>query len=93
MSLKRKMQRTCAKSFEKPESNGGEPHTQNVVGKLPKMREESSSQRGKRRMEKAKASVISSSVPQTLNGRPFPQLLLHWPLNLMTANDERLEKT
>lgn len=31
--------RTCAKSFEKPVSNGGEPHTQNVVGKLPKMRE------------------------------------------------------
>lgn len=53
------MPRTCAKSFEKPVPNGGEPHAQNVVGKLPKMREERSSQRGKRRMEKAKASVIA----------------------------------
>lgn len=72
-------------------SNGGEPHTQNVVGKLPKIRE-CSSQRGKRRLEKAKASVIASSIPQTMNGRPFPQLLLHWFLKPMTANDERLEK-
>lgn len=76
----------------KPASNGGEPHTQNVVGKLPKMRTaEEEAREAKEAWRKPRPTA--SSNPQSLNGRPFPQLLLHWPTKLMKADDEQTETT